>query len=615
VLRLAAEHVVAVPPLALPEAPGATPDDLRASEAVRLFAARAGAADGDFAVTAETAGAVAEVCVRLDGLPLAIELAAARVRLLPPAALLARLGRRLPVLTGGARDAPARQQTLHATIAWSHDLLPPAEQTLFRRLAVFAGGCTLAAAEVVCAGSPGDMADAPVDVLAGVGALLDKSLVQHRETTSDPTAPRLAMLETIREFALERLDAAAEAEALRERHARFYLALAEAAAPELRGPGQVPWLDRLEAEHANLRQALDWWEARGAAAEGLRLASALNGFWHWRGHPGEGRARLAAWLARPAPPGGEAARAEALRMAGALAYLQGDHAAARPHLEASAALRRALGDRRGLARSLTTLTLVALREDDPAARALAEEAVACARAAGDRAALAHALHALGPAVRRTDPGAARAALEESLALFPDLGAPFMYSSLLNGLANLDRAAGAPAAARRRYEAALAIRREHVDQRGLAVVLHNLGILGLLEGDAPQAAAQLREGLALFRAVGSVRGLESVDRMVHLYGSDDLEQKLPAIFLPSRWRLARRSFWNRAVADGRLRLVLLPGMAHTGPGGYLDPDRSGPDGRSFLGVTAAEMLAVIRSSAAAGPDPSGWSAAVSPSGAP
>jgi predicted ATPase/DNA-binding CsgD family transcriptional regulator/transcriptional regulator with XRE-family HTH domain len=502
VLRLSAEHTVEVPPLDLPDRGHGMPLDRKpVAEAVQLFVMRAQAARPDFALTPENAAAVAEVCRRLDGLPLAIELAAARARVFSPAALLARLERRLLLLTDGARDQPERHQTLRAAIAWSYDLLSREERALLQRLGVFAGGCTPEAAAAVA--DDAGRADA---VLTGLLSLADQSVIG---TTNDADGgTRFALLETVREFALERLEASGEAAALRERHAGYFLALAEAAAPELKGPRQVAWLDRLEADHDNLRHALRWWASRGAAEEGLRMGVALFRFWHWRGHPREGREWLATFLALPGPAVPSDVRAKGLLTAASLAYQQGDAGAAGRSVEESLALSRNLGDLRGCARALSILVLLALREDNPAARALAEEGLACARAAGDSHVLAQALSRLGLAIGGRDPAAARAAQEESLTLFRAQGNAWECSVALNALAGVVRGAGTRTDARRCYGEALAIRRGIGDRRGVAIVLHNLGVLTALEGGGPRAVARFREALALFRDVGDRHGVAS-----------------------------------------------------------------------------------------------------------
>ncbi|MDX1530072.1 MAG: protein kinase, partial [Rhodothermales bacterium] len=284
-LRLSGEREAPVPPLAVPE-PEATPDPdgLLAHAAVRLFVERAQAVDPAFALTPENAAAVAALCARLDGLPLAIELAAARTKLFAPAALLARLGHRLDLLANRMHDRPARHHTLRQALAWSYDLLGPEEQRLYRRLGVFRGGCTIEAAEAVAG------LDGADDVLDGLAALVDHSLL--RTTTGADGEPRFEMLETVRTFALERLAEAGERAEAQGAHAHHVLDLAERAAPELTGAEQGTWLDRLDAEHDNLRAALDAAEADGDTGLGLRLGTALWRFWLVRGHLAEGRRRL-----------------------------------------------------------------------------------------------------------------------------------------------------------------------------------------------------------------------------------------------------------------------------------------------------------------------------------
>jgi predicted ATPase len=284
---------------------------------VRLFIERAKSAKADFEVTDENAPAVAEICVRLDGLPLAIELAAARIKMLPPKAMLQRLTSRLKFLTGGARDLPERQRTLRATIEWSHALLDEGERTLFARLAVFSGVRTLGAIEAIC-DAEGDL---PVDTFDGISSLLDKSLLKHEEGPGGE--PRFVMLETVHEFAREKLGQSEEAEQIKRVHAQYFLTLAEEAYPELRGPDQLEWLESLEAEHDNMRAALSWALERKEAEVALRLGGALWWFWSVRGYHSEGRRWLEAALAIEVG-GSPEVRAMALAGAGALASDQGD---------------------------------------------------------------------------------------------------------------------------------------------------------------------------------------------------------------------------------------------------------------------------------------------------
>ncbi|OGG56550.1 MAG: hypothetical protein A3F84_22560, partial [Candidatus Handelsmanbacteria bacterium RIFCSPLOWO2_12_FULL_64_10] len=477
-LRVYGEHEFPVPPLTLPD-PQRLSDagaDLAFAlfqyEAVRLFIERALAVRPDFAVTNENAPAVAEICHRLDGLPLAIELAAARIRLLPPQAMLARLGRRLPLLTGGARDLPARQQTLRNAIAWSYDLLDAGEHTLFRRLAVFVGGFTLEAAEAVCRElSVGAVREPPlqvidVDGLDGLESLVSKSLLRQEEVAGEP---RFIMLETIQEYALERLTESGEAEAMRRQHAEYFLALAEGAETELRGPQQALWLNRLEEEHDNLRAALRWSIERGEAEQGLRLGGALWRFWEVHGYLTEGRERLAGLLTLTGTSGRTAARAKALNGAGVLASRQGDYAAARALHEESLAIRRTLDDKQGIAWSLNNLGLVAADQGDyAAARALHEESLAIRRTLDDRQGIAASLNNLGLVVaNQGDHARARALYEESLGILGALGNRQGIANLLNNLGNVAYGQGDCAAARALYEESLAIRRALGDRWGIS----------------------------------------------------------------------------------------------------------------------------------------------------
>jgi predicted ATPase len=312
-LRLYGEKDYAVPPLSIPDVRH-LPDlkTLSQYEAVRLFIERAKSTKVDFEVTDENAPAVAEICVRLDGLPLAIELAAARIKMLPPKAMLQRLSGRLKLLTGGARDLPERQRTLRATIEWSYALLDEGEQLLFGRLAVFSGGRTLEAIEAIC-DAEGDL---PVDAFDGVSSLLDKSLIRQEEGPNGE--PRFVMLETVHEFAREKLQGSGEAEQIKRVHAEYFLTLAEEAYPELKGANQLQWLERLEVEHDNMRAALSWTLERKEVEVALRMGGALWGFWSARGYKSEGRGWLEEALAMDGR-GSPEVRAMALAGVGSLA--------------------------------------------------------------------------------------------------------------------------------------------------------------------------------------------------------------------------------------------------------------------------------------------------------
>jgi non-specific serine/threonine protein kinase len=527
VLRLSGEHVIAVPPLTLPErGAGAGIEELLQADAVRLFVERARAADAAFAVTREDAHAVAEVCRRLDGLPLALELAAARVRLLPPRDLLARLGRRLPLLTGGARDAPDRHRTLRAAIAWSHALLPPEQQALFRRLAVFAGGWTLAAAEAVGAGGPAGggagtaaaaaAAAAATGVLDGLEGLVAQSLVRRVAPGAAALAggPRFAMLETVREFALEQLGAAGETEAAGRRHAAHCLALAEAAEVGLRGPDQLTWLRRVNREYDDLRAALGWLVARagagdaGAAEWGLRLAGALWWPWHLRGEHREGQELAEAVLAAAPPGGAPASRAAALETAGQCAAILGDPGAARRHLDEALALRRALGAPRGMTRALLGLGWTASLEGAAGeARAHWAACLAFARAGADEWSAAWAQTFLGGlAAAGGQREEARRHLDGSLALRRRLGDAHGLAWSLRDAAALARAEGDAAGARAALEGSLERFRELGDRPNVALVLTELGDLAAAGGERGTARQWFAQALAAYRAMGSLRGV-------------------------------------------------------------------------------------------------------------
>jgi predicted ATPase/DNA-binding XRE family transcriptional regulator len=374
-LHVRGEQQFTVQPLALPDLTS-LPDveTLPQYGAVALFLQCARASTPDLQLTEANARAIAEICVRLDGLPLALELAAAWIKVLSPEALLPRLMRRLPMLEGGAQDLPARLQTMRNDIAWSYDLLKPGEQALFRRLAVFAGGCALEAAETVCSGAP----DGGPAVLDGLASLVDKHLV-HQEEQADGE-PRFRMLETIREYAWERLEASGEAEEVHRAHAAYFLELAEAVHPEVRVAELGMSLQRLEREQANLREALRWAQEAGEGALGLRLAGALWWIWYALGYLSEGREWLEGLLALEesgdGSSGATATRAKVLRLASMFAYQQGDHGRAVALAEQSVALYRELGDKQGLAGALAILAVRARHQGSHGrAAALLEESL------------------------------------------------------------------------------------------------------------------------------------------------------------------------------------------------------------------------------------------------
>ncbi len=502
-LHVRAEQEFAVPPLTLPDLKR-LPDLVVLSqyEAVALFIQRARAVKSDFQVTNATAPAVAEMCVRLDGLPLAIELAAARIKLFPPQALLARLGQRLAVLTSGARDAPARQQTLRDTIEWSYNVLDAGEQRLFRRLSVFVGGCTFQAVEMICAA----LGDAMPPVLDAVASLIDKNLL--KQTAEEGEELRLTILETIREYGLEALSTSGEMETTRQAHASYYLALAEEAAPKLTGPQQVVWLERLEREHDNLRAALQWSFEPERAEPGievaLRLCEALEVFWDVRGLYSEGRAFLEQALASSATVAASV-RAMALSAAAGFAYAQSDVDRAETLWQEGLTLSRELGDTRGVASSLDGLAWIAQRKGNNFARArsLLEESLALYREVGDKNAIAGSLFFLADTVStQGEYGRGRALFEESLALFRELGNKRGIAGCLSWSSLwLFFARGDQVTMRARLEESLMLYRELDDKNGIAFYSWISGWVALSRGDTVTAYALIEQSLALFRDMG------------------------------------------------------------------------------------------------------------------
>ena len=539
-LHLRGEREFPVLPLSLPAAKQPVSiAELWRFEAVRLFVQRALDVKPAFALTDENASAVSEICLRLDGLPLAIELAAARIKLLAPQALLARLGSRLKLLTGGARDLPARQQTLRDTIAWSYELLDKGKKVLFRRLAVFAGGCTLEAAEAVC-NTAGDLEGG---ILEWMASLVDESLLRQEDGTDGE--PRFRLLETIREYALERLQESGEVDALQRRHADFFLGLAEHTEARLRSGEREAVSKQLEAEHDNLRAALAWSQTANESETGLRLAGALYWFWYLSGHWSEGRGWLEAALARAQAGSAVAARAKALLGVGLLDGVQGDGAVAGLRLQESMAQFRQLGDKSGLAYALSfqgamtrwsgdlagaradleeSVTLCREAEDkwglamtldllgdvlmvmghETEAQSQAEESVALFRELGDKWGLALALDSLGNiALQRGDVAAACSWLEESVAIFREAGdrSSFIGLALIH-LGDVARQQGGYERAAALYQESLALYREGGSKWGIALPLQNLGRIAIAQGDYRRAAGLFQESIRLYREVGN-----------------------------------------------------------------------------------------------------------------
>ena len=503
-LQCEGEVLWRVPSLSAPPGGGdhtRPPAELAGYEAVRLFLDRAGAADPRFALTTDNAAAVAEICWRLDGIPLALELAAARVRTMAVGEIAARLDDRFALLTSGRRTALPRHQTLEAAVDWSYHLLLESERAFLRRLSVFAGGWDLESAAFVC-GTEGAQAATIADALS---ALADKSLVA---VEPGEEGARYHLLETLREYAARRLGEAGESEAYTRRHAERYLGLAEESRGGLKGPGESRWLSRLEVDHDNLRLAFGWAVDRDAMAA-ADVACALWWFWRIRGFWAEGRE----WFAQVIGKGDalpREMRARLLGNAGDLALCQGRYAEAEAAMEAGLALYRDCGDQAGVANTLNRLGVVAGRRGDhPAAQAIFEQALQAGQTAADPDTVASIYHNLGQvAANQGDYRAGRAYLERALALQRELG---NRSAVANGLSSLAVAAheqGDYEAATRLYAESLAMTRELGFHYLTAQTLHNLGSLFQETGDLEAARRHLEQAIALREELGEADGLAS-----------------------------------------------------------------------------------------------------------
>jgi predicted ATPase/transcriptional regulator with XRE-family HTH domain len=515
-LRIRGEREFPVVPLDVPDPKHLPPlPELARIAAVALFLQQARAVRPDFALDERNAADVVAICSRVDGLPLAIELAAARVKVLSPGALLALMTGRLSVLTAGPRDAPLRHRTLSDAIGWSHDLLSDEERALFRRLSVFVEGYTLEAVAVICgasatadrieaeAGRAGDDSSL-LSVLGGLTVLVDQSLI-HRLDQPDGD-PRFTMLETIREYGWERLTKSGESPAVREAHADYFLALAEQGETELTGPQQVAWMDRLEADYGNIRAALDWWIERRDPETALRLGGALWQFWAASGRLVEGRGMLERAVALPGTAA-PAARAKALLRLGNLAVEVADYPAARARFEASLAICQEHDDELGIARALGGLGFVAWNQGRYAeARSTMEKTLGIWREGRSVRGIATVLHILGLiAVAEGKLVEARTFHEESSRLKRELGDKngVAYSSFFLG--QLARLEGRSAEARVRLEQAVAIFREFGDRLGEAYVLNELGCLEHAEANTGAALALHQAALQLRRDAGDQQG--------------------------------------------------------------------------------------------------------------
>jgi predicted ATPase len=564
-LRVRDERVIPLLPLALPDAESLLDlDRLSRVPAVALFVERVREVQPTFALTADNTQAIVEICRRLDGLPLALELAAARSTVLPPAALLARLEHRLPLLVHGARDMPERQQTLRNTIAWSYELLAESEQVLFRRLAVFAGGFTLEAVQAVCVLDAAAGASLETDdVLDQLAQLLDKSLVQPQHSVAGE--PRFTMLETIHEYATEQLEASSEAAALQERHASYFLRLALEAAPYMYGPQRDVWMERLDREEANLRAALAWSKAdKGAVQTGLRLAGALAYYWFLRGSVREGRTWLEGMLARTDGTDRSAARGLVLLGVGWLALIEGDYRAASLRTQESLSIARELGDKRGIANSGLVLGIMHMgQRNSTAAMPLLAESRTLFKELGNGWGEANTLYLLGMAAYFAGDGTgAQAYYEESLRLFRELGDVFGVTLLVSALEVVLLPQGDQGLARSLYEQSLPLLEAARDRGRLGIILINVGDLWLHQSGGEQQAKMLYlQGLHLWQDMQRVdnglsisKGLaglaevaavqEQAERAGRLFGAAD--RLLPAASFS-------RDDLNRRIAEARAHL--------------------------------------------------------------
>jgi predicted ATPase/uncharacterized protein HemY len=504
-LNLAGEREFLVGPLPTPEGEP-TPEELLRSESAQLFVDRAQEVRPDFQVTPRNAGAVAALCRRLEGIPLAIELAAARSQVLTPAQICARLSRRFELLVSRQRG-PERHRSLRAALDWSYALLAPELKRFFARLSVFRGGFTLEAAEQVACDPERGLCEAELS-LDYLAQLRECSLLLAEEGADEI---RFRLLETLREYADEQL-AATERATLARRHTEYFLDLAEAAEALLSGSEQHEGLARLEREHDNLRAALDWSVAQGETQVGLRLSGALWRFWWMRGYLTQGRERLAALLALPGASPRTPQRAKALHAASSLAFSQGEYPLSRSYAEESRAIFRELGDRQGLALALDIQGQLAQAHADYAtARSLYEECLALERQLDSRSGIARALNNLAStAHEQGDYGAARALYEESLAIWREAGDRWGIATSLGYLGKLCHAQGEYGAARALYEESLAIQRDQLgSEYDVAGILYNLGRVAQAQGEYGTARAFCEECLAIRRELGDRSGISDV----------------------------------------------------------------------------------------------------------
>jgi predicted ATPase/class 3 adenylate cyclase len=541
-LRVQGEHEFLVPALRLPDhSQRSNAAALAATEAVALFVDRTRAVRPDFELTDATAPIIAEICARLDGLPLAIELAAARTKVLPPAALLSRLERRLPLLTGGRRDAPDRQRTLRDTIAWSYDLLAPDECQLFRRLGVFVAGWTLEAAEAVA--NP----EGHLDVLGGLTSLVEMSLVRMDETASEP---RFRMFETIREYAIDRLTEAGEDAAIRERHAAFYLDFAEAAEPELVRANQAAWLDRLATDGPSITAALGWLLDQNRIEEGLRLSVAMRFYWLRRAPFGEGSRWLTAFLERPAEGVSPTIRARGVAASGSFNHWLGHLAETHRQYQEALDLFRESGDLIGEARLLRNLASVAIDLGDFAeAESLLAEGRAVADRSGNPRSVADVVGLCGTlAFARGDYVQASALLQEASNRFRGLGDIASLMDATGDAGYMMALRGDAAAAATFFAESLTLAVDLESRDRISWALLGAGNLAAEKGDSTPAVRLLAAAAAIQQSLQEDLR-PSVDAIQGRI-LDEQRQQLGESEYLAAWEEGRAFSQERAVAEAR-----------------------------------------------------------------
>jgi non-specific serine/threonine protein kinase len=542
---IAGETRLAVPSLSLPD-PRRLPaiEDVARYEAANLFVDRAKAIKPEFALTERNAMYVAQVCYRLDGIPLAIELAAAKVKVLSVEQIAARLDDRFALLTDGGRTALARQRTLEAAMDWSHELLSRGERTLLRRLSVFAGGFTLEAAEAVCSGPPSDEELEQAEVLDLLSRLVDRSLVLVAERDGKA---RYRLLETIRQYGREKLERSGEAAEIRRRHAGFLLTLAEEAGPELKGPRQGEWLERLETEHDNLRAAMRWMDEEGGTEDAARLAWALWLFWFHRGHQDEGRRWIEGVLAK-----GDALptdlRAKVLYADGAMSWGLRESPDTIRLLEESRVLFRQAGDGHGEALALAATGVPTLQQGDvERATAILEEGIGLLREAGDKWETGFMLAHLGMIyLDRGEVARATRHFEESLALSREVGHRFSGSVSLTNLAGAAQARGDHEQATGLYSEGLTLAIELSDKANAAYCLEGLARATGARGDHERAARLFGTAEALLEAAGDPLYAHAQDRAYYERAVDALRSRMGEEAFRGAWSEGRAMEMEEAV---------------------------------------------------------------------